>query len=87
MQFADGAMVGAAGTAVVGGLIWKLIEKGILTKQDAIDIYLPIIKAKESKAQIDGLVRGETNSAEFDIQDVLVAMLSALDKKFPDPQS
>ncbi len=82
-QPVDPAIMGAAGASVVAGLIWKLIEKGILSKQDALDIYNPIIRAKEAKAQLGERQLGDSET-EFAIQDILVAMVEGLNRKFPD---
>jgi hypothetical protein len=82
-QPVDPAIVGAAGASVVAGLIWKLVEKGTLTKQDALDIYEPIIRAKDAKAQIGHMQIGDSET-EFAVQDILVAMVERLNRKFPD---
>ncbi len=73
----DADIVGAAGAGVAAGLVLKLVEKGILDREDALAIYDQLLKAKEAKAVLAGA------DAEFMIADAVLAMRAELVRRFP----
>ncbi len=76
------AIIGAAGASVAAGLVLRLVEKGILTKTDALDIYNTILRAKEAKAQLGETFLGHSET-EFAIADVIVGMIVRFEQQFP----